>query len=75
MSATVEPTIVYKSKAPGGTDVLAVWPAIPNATENPAIQIDHGKKTYAIVEFRAEDAAALCAAIMEAAAASTLKRV
>lgn len=70
----VKPSIVYKSKAPEGTDVLAVWPVLPG-TENPAIQIDHGKKTHAVVEFRVEDAPRIAAAILQAAAESTLKRV
>lgn len=68
----IVPTIVYPSKL--GTDVLAVWPSIPGATEHPVIQIDHGKKTHAVVEFRVEDAAAIAQAILQAAAASTLKK-
>jgi len=67
----ITPTIVYPSKL--GKDVLAVWPAIPGVTHRPVIQIDHGGKTKAVVEFRAEDAAAIAQAILQAAAASTLK--
>lgn len=67
----ITPTIVYPSRL--GTDVLAVWPAIPHVSENPVIQIDQGKKVHAVVEFRVEDAAAIAQAILAAAAASTLK--
>lgn len=68
----VQPAIVYPSKV--GTDTLAVWPAIPGVTERPVIQIDQGKKTHAVVEYRVEDAAAIAQAILQAAAASTLKK-
>lgn len=68
----VTPTIVYPSKV--GTDVLAIWPAIPGVTDRPVIQIDQGRKVHAVIEFRVEDAAAIAQAILQAAAASTLKR-
>lgn len=68
----IKPTIVYQST--DSKDELSVWPAIPGVTANPAIQIDHGRKSHRTIEFRIEDAAALAQAILSAAAESALKR-
>lgn len=66
---SVTPTIVYASvELP--RHILSVWPPIPEVTTNPVIQIDHGKDRHAVIEFRKEDAEAICEAIRQAAAKS-----
>lgn len=60
---TTRPTIVVHDE---DGDDLSVWPAIPGATNKPAIQIDHGKQHIA-VEFTKSEAPALAAAILKAA--------
>lgn len=64
---SVNPSIVYTSSEPP-RHILSVWPPIPGVTDNPVIQIDHGKDRHAVVEFRREDAEAICEAIRKAAA-------
>ena len=63
---TVKNTITYPSVA-NPKDVLTAWPAIPGVSEHPVVQIDHGSRSHAVVEFRKEDAPAIAAAILKAA--------
>ncbi len=67
---SLKPTIKVHSADKEDVD-LTVWPAIPSTTTNPAIQIDwrtHGGNIRSMaVEYRKEDAAAIAAAIIEAA--------
>lgn len=62
---TTRPTFVGKDE---DGDELSVWPSLPGS-EKPVIQIDAGQLTVA-VEFNKEDAPALAAAILAAAAQS-----
>lgn len=62
---TVRPTFVSSDE---DGDEISVWPALPG-TDKPVIQIDSGSLTIA-AEFNKEDAPALAAAILAAAARS-----
>lgn len=69
---TTKPTIVYTTadrETDSFPEVLAVWPAIPEVTENPCIQITKrgSRRLPMVVEFEKADARKLSDAILRAA--------